>query len=246
MNALRLDPSERVFATFYEPRARPRFTRKTLLAIGITAVAYGAIGFYFMSQKYEIAPFKPIEDPPIIVESWRVVPPPPKPAAPIERPLTAHKPDVTRPTTIPPLPIPPSDEPVADTMPTQVAPPILTPPTTLAETGPVIASPPTPAPPGIIRNPVWISRPTPEQVGRLYPERALNRGITGSATLWCGIRANGTMTDCQVVDESPTGWRFGNAALSMAQYFRISPKTIDGKPVEGSRVRIPVVFALPE
>jgi protein TonB len=241
-----LDPSERIFATFYEPRSRPRLTRKTLLAIGITALAYGAIGFYFMNQKYEIVPFEPIEGPVITVEPWREVQPPPKPAAPIERPLTTRKTVVTQPTTVPPLPIPPSDEPVVDAMPIQVAPPVPTPPTTVAETGPSIAPPPTPAPPGVIRNPVWISRPTPEQVGKLYPERALNRGVTGSATLWCGIRANGTMTGCQVVDESPTGWRFGAAALSMAQYFRISPKTIDGKPVEGSRVRIPVVFALPE
>lgn len=246
MNALRLDPSERIFATFYEPRTRPRLTRKTLLAIGITALAYGAIGFYFMNQKYEIVPFaQPIPDDVIRVESWRVVPPPPKPEQPVERPVTARKPAVTRETRVPPLPVPPSEDPVTEVMPTQVPPTIITPPATTVGTGPATAAPPTTTP-GVIRNPVWISRPTPEQVGRLYPERAADRGITGMATLWCGIRANGTMTDCQVVDESPAGWRFGAAALSMAQYFRISPKTVDNKPVEGSRVRIPVVFSLPE
>ena len=243
MNALRLDPSERIFATFYEPRARPRLTRKTLIAIGITAVAYGAIGFYFMSQKYEIAPFaKPVPDGAITVESWRLTPP--KPTPPVDKQVTARK-TAAPPTTTTTLPIPPTETAPTEVMPTQIEQTIVTPPQATAEPGPtVIASPPTT--PGVIRNPVWISRPTPEQVGRLYPERAADRGITGTATLWCGIRANGSMTDCQVVDESPAGWRFGSAALSMAQYFKISPKTVDGKAVEGSRVRIPVVFSLPE
>jgi protein TonB len=214
------------------------------LAIGITAVAYGAIGFYFVSQKYELAP-APADEPTVFTGSWTVIerprPPTIKQKQP-PQPVPTRHPPTSIPTDAPISPFPPNDTPVRDVMPTT---PDLVPPT------PVVANdPPAPtvttAPPGIIRNPVWISRPTPEQVGRLYPQRAIDRGITGTATLWCGIRANGTMTDCQVVDESPAGWRFGAAALSMAQYFRISPKTVDGKPVEGSRVRIPVVFALPE
>lgn len=245
MNALRLDPSERIFATFYEPRSRPRLTRKTLLAIGITAVAYGAIGFYFVSQKYEIAPFTPpLPDEAITVQSWLSTPPPPEPAKPVEKhTVTTRPPQNAMPTQVDPLPFTPTDRPVVDTMPVIADPtPVPKAPTVAADPAPAVTAPS----PGIIRNPVWISRPTPEQVGRLYPERAIARGVTGSATLWCGIRANGTMTDCQVVDESPAGWRFGEAALSMAQYFRISPKTVDGKPVEGSRVRIPVVFSLAE
>jgi protein TonB len=238
-----LDPSERIFATFYEPRTRPRFTRKTLLAIGITAVAYGAIGFYFMSQKYEIAPFnQTFVDEPVKAPMIRIRPPEPQP--PVERTVRPRKVEIPRQTTVRPLPVPPVEAPPTDVMPTQIEPTVIIP--TVAPPSPPAPTASPPQSPGIIRNPVWISRPTPEQVGRLYPERAADRGITGSATLWCGIRANGTMTDCQVVDESPAGWRFGAAALSMAQYFRISPKTVDGKAVEGSRVRIPVVFSLPE
>lgn len=245
MNALRLDPSERIFATFYEPRVRPRFTRKTLMAIGITAAVYGALGFYFISQKYEVAPAPQIPNDAIVVQSWRATPPPPK-QPPRDRPVAPRQADISHPTTIPPLLLPPADTPPTDVMPTQADDPVVPPSTpTPPAAGPSSASPTSTAP-GVIGNPVWISRPTPEQVGRLYPARAADRGITGAATLWCGIRANGTMTDCQVVDESPAGWRFGAAALSMAQYFRISPRTIDGKPVEGSRVRIPVVFSLPD
>jgi protein TonB len=215
-----------------------------LLAIGITAVAYGAIGFYFMNQKYEIVPFaQPLPSETITMQSWRL-PPPAPPKMPVDKPVAPRKVEMTRPTTVPPLNIPPVETAKTDVMPTQIEPTVV--PSTTATPAVITAPVATTQPPGIIRNPVWISRPTPEQVGRLYPERAVARGVTGSATLWCGIRANGTMTDCQIVDESPAGWRFGNAALSMAQYFRISPRTVDGKPVEGSRVRIPVIFSLPD
>lgn len=242
MNALRLDPSERLFATIYEPRTRPRFTRKTLLAIGITAVAYGGLGFYFLNQKYDLAPAPVFQGPTVIEGSWTVLPKPPKPDLQRDQqpePVRTRQPPTTIPTDAPTTTITPNDVPLSDATPT-TADPVITPP--VASSDP--PAPPVLAPPGIIRNPVWISRPTAEQVGRLYPERALERGVTGSATLWCGIRANGTMTACQVVDETPAGAQFGKAALAMAQYFRISPLTVDGKPVEGSRVRIPVVFSL--
>lgn len=246
MNALRLDPSERVFASVYEPKARPRFTRKTLLAIGITAAFYGAIGFYFVNQKYELVPAPVFNAPTVIEGDWIVIKEkPPEPTVREEQPpqpVPARPPKNVIATDAPPSPFTATDAPLSETMPT-TAEPVLTPPVTNTEPPAPTA---TPSPPGVIRNPVWIRRPTAEEAGRLYPERALNRGVAGSATLWCGIRADGTMTDCQVVDESPAGWRFGAAALSMAKFFRISPKTVDGKAVEGSRVRIPVVFSLPE
>ena len=246
MNALRLDPSERVFASVYEPRTRPRLTRKHLIAIGVTAAAYGAIGFYFVNQQYEIVPAPAFSDPPVVTGKWlRIEPEPPKPVVTKEqppKPVTQRPPQTTIPIDIPTSPIAATDAPPSNVVPTTAV-PVPNPP--IASPEPVVSAPTT-APPGVIRNPVWVRRPTAEEAGRLYPERALNRGIAGSATLWCGIRADGTMTDCQVVDESPAGWRFGAAALSMAKFFRISPKTVDGKAVEGSRVRIPVVFSLPD
>lgn len=243
MNALRLDPSERIFTPFNEPRSGPRFSRRTLIAIGITSVVYGGLGFYFMNQKYEMAPFhSPIEDDPILVESRRLTPPPPP--KPEEKPVLAPRQvDTPLRTTVPPLPLTPTETtPAENIMPVSAEP---APPTPLAElSSPAGTGTAPPAPPSVIRNPVWISRPTPEQMGQLYPQRAAERDRTGSATLLCGIRANGTMTDCQVIAETPVGWQFGKAALQLAQYFRISPQTIDGAPVEGSKVRIPVVFSL--
>ena len=67
-------------------------------------------------------------------------------------------------------------------------------------------------------------------------------GRRGGATLLCGVAANGSMVGCTVIDESPKGWRFGQAALASARYFKMSPRTVDGLVVEGAKVRIPIVF----
>lgn len=241
MNALRLDPAERTFAQFYEPRSGPRFSRKTVLAVGITALCYGAVGYYFMNQKYEIVPFEqPAEPPAISVQTWLKPEPPKTPVEKEQAPVRARPVDSPILTDVAPLPIAPSNEASNDVMPT-------TPDTTTqVVVGPAEPAAPSIAPPGVIRNPVWISRPTPEQVARLYPAREMERGVTGRATLLCGIRASGAMTDCQVVELSPEGAQFGKAALAMARYFKISPKTIDGRAVEGFKVRIPIVFSLAE
>lgn len=94
----------------------------------------------------------------------------------------------------------------------------------------------------MIRNPNWVAKPSAAQLGRIYPDRAAERGVSGSATLLCGVSASGTMVGCTVIDETPTGWRFGEAALAGSKFFRMSPRTVDGQAVEGAKVRIPIVF----
>lgn len=237
MNALRLDPSGPDFSRFYEPRRGPLFSRKTLIAVGLTAVCYGGLGAYLVTQKYEITPFEtPIENTPITMQKLPETPPETKSST--AKTVTARRVDTPAKSADTTLPLTASDKPATDDMPTEIGPsdPVID--TPVGPVRPVIAAP------GVIRNPVWISRPTPEQVGMLYPERAAEMGMTGTATLLCGIRANGTMTGCQVLDETPSGMRFGAAALAMARYFRISPKTVDDQPVDGFKVRIPIVFSL--
>lgn len=246
MNALRLDPSEPTFAHLFETRREPLFTRKSVLAAGVVLLCYAGIGFYFTTIKGAAVPLDPpIEDGPIIIQPWRE--PTPKTAVKPDTPTVRNP--VTTPTTPPPttLPFTPSDNPATATMPTEFS--TEAEPAAVAapgEVGPPAATAAPPAPPPVIRNPVWISRPTASQVERLYPDRALDRGVAGRAVLVCTVRLNGSMGACDVVSETPGGYRFGEAALAMARYFRISPKTVDGQMVEGSQVQIPINFSLPD
>lgn len=98
-----------------------------------------------------------------------------------------------------------------------------------------------PALPPITR-PVWIARPTAVEVSMFYPERALVRELPGAVRLDCMVRHDGSL-DCSVEWESPAGHGFGQAALGIAQSFRIAQRLDDGSATEGRHVSVPIVFA---
>ena len=78
-----------------------------------------------------------------------------------------------------------------------------------------------------------------------FPERALSRGIErGRVSLDCLVNPNGSMTDCRVISEDPTGAGFGQAALAGARRARVSPREVDGAAV-GARVTFNMTFVLP-
>jgi protein TonB len=98
----------------------------------------------------------------------------------------------------------------------------------------------------VITNPDWVRRPTGEALMRAYPPNAARDGVTGYAQLSCSVRVDGTLTGCAVVEESPGGAGFGRAAMRLSRDFRMSPRTVDGRPVEGARVNATLRFTLPQ
>ncbi|HEY1928158.1 MAG TPA: TonB family protein [Caulobacteraceae bacterium] len=97
---------------------------------------------------------------------------------------------------------------------------------------------------GVVTNPDWLSKPTGEQLSEVYPLVAQALNVGGRAEINCKVTAQGDATDCKIVAEAPIGMGFGAAAISLAPYFKMRPRTVDGAPVSGAGVNIPIRFQL--
>jgi TonB family protein len=100
-------------------------------------------------------------------------------------------------------------------------------------------------PPHIIQKPDWVRRPTAENVKAIYPADALRQRMEGSALIACRVSLAGSLEGCKVVNEAPAGQAFGKAALDLTPMFQMRPQLVDGKPVAGGVVRIPIRFKAP-
>jgi protein TonB len=233
-------PSSSPLSRLYD-RERPpfRLTPKTMLAVGLVAALHLGIGLVIARGYFAPAAVE-IDDPGIKVTTYRTPPPkpiiiPPRTQTPLKAPpkevaaFIPHEPLTTAPTDVETVAVPPAHD-GADSGPV-LPPQILDPP-----------KPPPPPPAPFITNPNWISMPTADQIGKLYPQRAIERSVGGKAVLLCEVQATGAVVNCSVIDETPKGYRFGEAAQAMTRYFKLSPRTVDGVSVAGSKVRIPIVF----
>jgi protein TonB len=211
------------------PRKLPR---GVVVAIGASVLFHAGLFTYLYVQKVTATPAAEPADQVISLGQVRLTPPPLSPP----RQLTPRRTIITHPVVPNPTLTPPAEVIVPATHPTLLTdtqPPLLT-------TDVTPLTPPT----RLIVDPKWLSRPSAEEMSRYYPERAIDQGLTGQATLFCSVVASGKLADCRVIEETPAGARFGDAALKLAAFFRMSPRTVDGKPVDGGLTRISIAFKL--
>lgn len=97
---------------------------------------------------------------------------------------------------------------------------------------------------GTVTDPDWVQRPSGDDLAELYPKLAQIMNLAGRTIMDCGVTAAGQMDACKITSEAPLGVGFGDATLRAATRFQMKPMTLDGAPVAGARVQIPMRWVL--
>ena len=219
-----------------DPPRRKGLSSSLVAGIIFSLVVNGAIVFYVVNARLKMTFYK-YHDKAVNVQLEKLPPPPPPPKKPPPPPPKAPPPPTVQPRVAapPPINVPvPTPAPIPaipNPQPHVNAPPVIAPPEPVKEK---------PKPPSVITRPDWIHQPNGQDFVNYYPPQALEAGISGHTAMECTVKADGTLTACHIVEETPSGKGFGSAELKLASRYRMKPQTVDGAPVEGAKIVIPM------
>ena len=80
---------------------------------------------------------------------------------------------------------------------------------------------------------------------QFYPEVAQKAHVEGHASALCDVAQNGDLLNCVLSNETPEGYRFGEATTRLASKLRIAPTAKDGTPTVGRKFQFEMNFKLP-
>lgn len=92
----------------------------------------------------------------------------------------------------------------------------------------------------------WARETTWEEIYAFHPLGARRAKKSGVVELRCLATLKQRLKACRVAAESPKGWEFGRAALSLAPQLRVLPRKENGVEVDNSKVYFKIKFDLPK
>jgi outer membrane biosynthesis protein TonB len=92
----------------------------------------------------------------------------------------------------------------------------------------------------VVPDPVWRATPETDDVEHAYPREAAARKVEGMTAVHCRIGDDGHLSDCRVTMETPAGFGFGQAALSLTGKYRAAELSKSGQPVAGKSVDLKI------
>jgi TonB family protein len=91
-----------------------------------------------------------------------------------------------------------------------------------------------------ITRPDWVRKPTVDELWNYVPAGLAMKGA--SVFLHCMVTTHGLLADCTATSDGATGENVRKAVVEMSKLFVMRPMTVDGQPVAGGAINIPIRF----